>query len=128
MSMNEIDKIIKGLDCCKNGTLCGKCPYNNGDIKNCTSSLAIDVLNLIHKQATVKTLEEVCESTFALMEFQDVIFPCLVKTDIYCNDVRMTDETGSRYMEKDEYGKTWRCWSAMPTPEQRESTEWDNDF
>ena len=25
----------------------------------------------------------------------------------------------------DDYGKTWRCWSARPTDEQREAVKWD---
>ena len=30
------------------------------------------------------------------------------------------------YCERpDEYGKTWRCWSARPTDEQREATPWN---
>lgn len=26
---------------------------------------------------------------------------------------------------KDNYGKTWRCWTSRPTDEQRESVKWD---
>lgn len=29
-------------------------------------------------------------------------------------------------MENEYYGKTWRCWSAKPTEEQREATPWQD--
>ena len=29
----------------------------------------------------------------------------------------------ARFFEKD-YGKTWRCWTKQPTPEQQENTPW----
>ena len=30
------------------------------------------------------------------------------------------------YVDNKWYGKTWRCWSAKPTPEQRKAVKWDD--
>ena len=30
-----------------------------------------------------------------------------------------------RIFECDEYNRTWRCWSARPTDEQRKAVKWD---
>ena len=29
-------------------------------------------------------------------------------------------------LEKDQYGKTWRCWTRRPTDEEREAAKWEN--
>ena len=38
----------------------------------------------------------------------------------------MTEPNGRvGWCKLDDYGKTWRCWTARPTEEQREATPWD---
>lgn len=38
----------------------------------------------------------------------------------------MTEPNGRvGWCKLDDYGKTWRCWSARPTDEQREAAKWD---
>lgn len=36
------------------------------------------------------------------------------------------DNRGEHIFQRSEYGKTWRCWSAEPTDEQREAEPWDD--
>lgn len=31
-----------------------------------------------------------------------------------------------KYFENEYYGKTWRCWTARPTNEQRKAVKWDD--
>ena len=44
------------------------------------------------------------------------------KEDDYLNMVAWNDATFDR---KDYYGKTWRCWTARPTEEQRKAVKWE---
>ena len=57
--MNDIDKVIKGLECCSkcSGDYCRKCPYtdeNEGSAPVCTVHLAADALALLKEQGTVE--------------------------------------------------------------------------
>ena len=39
----------------------------------------------------------------------------------------MTEPNGRvGWCKLDDYGKTWRCWTARPTEEQREAVKWDD--
>ena len=47
------EKVINGLKCCCNhieNMSCENCPYNEGDINNCTSELSYDALELLKEQ------------------------------------------------------------------------------
>lgn len=49
-------KVLKGLECCGNGNMCGgHCPYDGPDdgIEGCTSQLARDALSLLKAQNEV---------------------------------------------------------------------------
>lgn len=60
--MADIEKVIKGLECCTNGDLCsGNCPYDDeyDDVVDCTSELAKDAIETIkEQQAEIKRLTE----------------------------------------------------------------------
>lgn len=42
----------------------------------------------------------------------------------WSNIVSCLERCYPKYMPED-YGKTWRCWSAKPTEEERKEAEWD---
>ena len=66
------------------------------------------------------------------VEFQSKCYPAMaVDTVEFSGMVRMVfavvlgleNVPIARFFEKD-YGKTWRCWTKQPTPEQQENTPW----
>lgn len=50
--MCDIDKTIKGLECCIDGSSCKKCPYaiNNDSTLGCTYRLEVDAITLLKAQ------------------------------------------------------------------------------
>ena len=57
------------------------------------------------------------------------LYDCYAEVTTYQNNVELN--TFGREVEfepdNEEYGKTWRCWSARPTEEQRKAVKWDDD-
>ena len=74
----------------------------------------------------VMTLEEVKSSDFVHFEFHDVIWEdCAVFFEPLGRDiVLVSPENGRWYMPEVGYNDSWRCWTTMPTPEQREAEPW----
>lgn len=66
--MADLDKVLKGLECCKNGFVCGEgCPYRevcfNGEYA--FTHLAEDALELLKsQQAEIEHLEAEVEKAF----------------------------------------------------------------
>lgn len=109
-------------------------------------NLAVDAL--IAKQPRVLTLEEMKSLSTAnddALFDMDMTFVWLeAAADGYINITRPTysfnpewgieddsfyvyyigTDVGDR-LESCDYGKTWRCWTARPTDEQRDATPWD---
>jgi hypothetical protein len=59
--MPDREKVINGLKCCCNhieNMSCENCPYNEGDINNCTSELAYDALELLKEQELPTELKQ----------------------------------------------------------------------
>lgn len=59
--MADIEKVIKGLECCTEWGSCNKCPYetpNEYDIGECTLSLHKEVLALLEEQEAVEARKE----------------------------------------------------------------------
>ena len=75
----------------------------------------------------VMTLDEVKEADFVDLEYQDVIWEqCSVQGyPDFKDGIILVDHTGARYFEESEYNDFWRCWSDVPTYEQRKSTLWE---
>lgn len=53
--MHDLEKVIKGLECCGEGAhgCCRECPYNDhrtGTIEYCTSALCADALAILKEQ------------------------------------------------------------------------------
>lgn len=110
--MAELEKVIKGLECCLVGPLCSQCPYEN--VCDSLEVIANDALKLLKERLPrVLSLEEA--NTFEVVWFEDrgtnTVFPCLVKNDL--NDSKLY-----------KYGIKWRVWSVRPTEEQRAATPW----
>ena len=55
--MADRGKVIKGLECCGKGNMCrNHCPYD-GPVKNCTSQLARDAMELLKAQEPIEPVE-----------------------------------------------------------------------
>lgn len=141
--MSDREKVIKGLKCHVNGhphTRCHKCPYwGTGPHGSSECNvLAADALALLKEQEPrVMNVTEVtaCEvGTVLWVEERQGVTWNLFPLEI---DVSSTHpDTGTNYLffityhdirifECDEYNRTWRCWSARPTDEQRKAVKWD---
>ena len=56
------------------------------------------------------------------------LYDCYAEVTAYRNNVELNIFGSEVEFEPDneEYGKTWRCWSARPTEEQREAVPWES--
>lgn len=54
------------------------------------------------------------------------LYDCYAEVTAYRNNVELNTFGSEVEFEPDneEYGKTWRCWSAKPSNEKREATPW----
>ena len=131
----EMEKVIKGLECCSDVVLdCGEnCPYWN--IENCQSNMQDDALALLKAQEPrVMTLEKAQTA----LHNDDVVWVEL-KDKIICGGIRMDgtdyftmqngdvlDVTDFDSEESAEmYGKEVRCWTSRPSEAQREAVKWE---
>lgn len=140
--MDELrEKVIKGLECCRRG-FCFSCPYNDGVDENveCKQRWADDALSLLKEQEPrVMTLEEVkgmkrlaicaveqrskvIKNTFNA-EYGGIV---TLGTENFL-DFGLYGDTNRFRRTEAGYGKTWRCWTARPTDEQREAAKWNAD-
>ena len=139
--MIDREKIKKGIDACLyNGNSCASCPYDGeGEFSSdCMSVLLGDMVEVLEAQEPhVLTLEEMFE-----LRFDDVVYFEALRTNFVIGGIiidviprmpngeiglvqfRHTQEPLNN-ADLEFYGKTWRCWSARPTDEQREVVKWD---
>lgn len=138
--MDNWEKIIKGLEHCIlfDDFECAdkECPY----YKNCGATdtpkeLIHDVFTLLKAQEPrVLKLEELLPvpKTDVWLEYEDSVTPAswtmTTKDTIgfYCHGFISDGRGMTNVLLLDEYGEYWRCWSARPTDEQRETTPWDS--
>ena len=126
------EKVLKGLEYCKEYfSCCSKCPYWQDKLL-CTSHLVRDALELLKEQEPrVMTLEEVkafgwdyCYLEEARLPDKEYLSACGYYALTCITWPRIT-LMRMRYGD-DSYGKKWRCWSAKPTDEQRQAVKWDD--
>jgi hypothetical protein len=180
--MIDRDKVIKGLQCCRNGS-CLACPYNgeiddNGHceegwvddalallkerepITNTSISSAIECL--LHPQdaddsdmakaidTAVRAMRSLKAQEPRVMQISEImeiykadpshVWPYNTPPYLYIQEhphVRNSSESWAAWREirdiiegelfghtAQSYGKTWRCWTAKPSSEQREGVKW----
>ena len=105
---------------------CGR--YTPEDVDELEKA-AWNALKLLEtQQARVMTLEEVkALAEDDLVWYEHVGINRLGPRVVYYTDYsRIVFTDGSEWhFELDAYGKLWRCWTARPTPEQREAMKWN---
>ena len=134
--MTEREKVIKGLEWCMNEKHdCYRekgCPYENeGEDIGCKYALHRDALALLKAQEPrVMTLEEVNALDWDYCYLEQERLPgkeyrgMLGKYIMTC--VTWPSITAAKISQgMDNYGKTWRCWTASPTDAQREAVKWE---
>jgi len=133
------EKVIRGLECCALGAFdtCEGCPYK--EETRCSEHLCGDALAVLRKQEPrVLMLGDVrrdhdrvlwieCDDskTQSIGQYRGQV--CWHDRHIgkwerftiigFANDYL--------HRETEKYGKTWRCWSSRPTPEQMRETKWE---
>jgi hypothetical protein len=81
---------------------------------------------------TIDDMRDLKRGDFAIIEQKSgVIVPVIVEENIELNNdlilLQVVASMGKQRVNADYeyYGKTWRCWTSVPTEEQRESVKWD---
>lgn len=88
-------------------------------------------ITLKAQEPRVMTLEEVPKYDGAfLIEYRHEVWPMQwtlfrLELTIAYRFIRADYELGFS-LTKDSYGRTWRCWTKLPTDEQREATPWND--
>ena len=152
--MSNVEKVIKGLECCKNG-FCLFCPYNEHEIDaiKCKSDLNADALALLkvqeneieelrqeiegHKDNLQETLDEMMRYADELkaQEPRLVTEADFENADPYGylpvwvaekddNEIICECITKHAITEPDE-DYHYRYWTSRPTDEQREAVKWE---
>lgn len=148
--MMDPEKVIQALRQHIRGDFCARdkslCPYWRE--LDCVREMCIDALELLERlreplEPRVMTLEEIWEYGDNEPIFLEYVLPTktfptntVLKAAIFQPD-SSDDGNGDGYMcvvsawcasgfyNRKEYGKTWRCWTARPTDEQRKAVKWD---
>jgi len=141
--MSDREKIIKGLECCLANDH-KKCPYKSTDeginkVTPCTTYLMEDTLAVVKAQKPrVMTLEEI-DNALKMPIWKETkrahkdlyngwVLAYDIQTGAGITGTRlgMSEPSGRvAWYKLDDYGKTWRCWTARPTDEQREAARWE---
>ena len=141
--MAELEKVIKGLECCSQSDNysrkpCKECPYNNewrdgqGIVHLCQiTQLRKDALSLLKAQGTrVMTLEELEDAldtvvwldipnTENLADGYSLIMAYSHKNGFIFLESPFGDNPSQDRFEYKDYGITWRCWTSRPTDENK---------
>lgn len=128
--MADLEKVIKGLECCNNDK-CDICPYyrscDENDLDTCRATLHRDALVLLKAQEPrVLTLEEIKKrkelSCWLEWRYGDFYAALLHVTDTKVDYVKLW--TVCAFLQS-EYGITVRCWSTKPSEKQIEAVKWN---
>ena len=147
--MADREKVIRGLELCaydpdpgqelKELRSCPECPYYRA---GCSPQLIRDALALLQEQEPrVMDAEEVARLTEEIYQWLWIEEIQNITWNLYCLRAFVYSkhpDTGEFYilangyrdmvkLEGNEYGKTWRCWTSCPTPEQMRGTKWEED-
>ena len=142
--MPDREKVILALELCRYDPdpgqekkwyhSCLKCPYCVGPTgmeMNCAQMYTDAIALLREQEPRVMTLKEIRMHEVYWAEQENVSRPWPIAMHHIRNAGLLDgpvyqDYMGDNYNTK-EYGKTWRCWTARPTDEQRKAVKWDAD-
>lgn len=132
------ETVIKALECCEQKvcmyeSTMKSCPYIQlcGDYEeafyDCTTALAKDVLTVLEVKPRLMTYIEALSATACCLEDKDrdIEWPVSLQEGWGYTDVYEMGLEQSFRRNKNEYGKTWRCWNKEPTKEQAKAAKWE---
>ena len=129
--MTNLEKAIKGLECCMNDgreyyePSNGKCPYYKDDItaSACVDDLFHDIYALLKTQESrVMTLEEIKSCSHESVWFEEK--PNHTIKQLTQAEIAALILIGYLH-DWNGFGTVWRCWTAKPTEEQRKAVKWE---
>lgn len=101
----------------------------SGNNKFVRDHIIEDALALLKEQEPrVLTATEAYTADHVYIEFDGVITPAIRTTNErngHRESYFATQQLGGDWMRWDDYGITWRCWTARPTDEQRREAAWN---
>lgn len=133
--MAEREKVIRGMELCaydpdpgqtrKDVHSCSRCPYYD---HGCEGQLYRDALALLKEQEPrVMTRKEIENSggTEFYSEHKDEEYMYLDHTEGPAYIMGNMERLPLNRLRWGDYGRTWRCWTSRPTPEQMRETKWE---
>ena len=146
--MPDIENVIRGIKHeSRNSGKCGhycpeeyaaKCPYDPDGL--CIIHWGADAIALLKEQEPkilkIKEMEFLEMAVFIETNgelegkgtdlFLAIPYIYAVSQNTECGYLAFVDGNTDVYdLEAHDYGKTWRCWSARPTDEQRKAVKWE---
>ena len=129
--MTKLEKVIYSLErcACKLSDACVDCAYHES-APACWQSFKQDALALLkEREPRVIDISEIYTAKKLDVWFEDkgdnIVHPLmLIETE-------MTNKSQTAFFYPmmvrpiKAYGKTWRCWTARPTDEQRQAVKWE---
>lgn len=131
--MPDREKVMAGLvtciAACNGKTVCLDCRYMHDYSGGCETQLLSDALAMLKAQEPrVMTLSEALAADYVYLEIKlHASLPC------ECCILAVDPDGGilplhkgfCAYLDGEEYGETWRCWTSRPTEEQRRAEPWE---
>jgi len=129
--MTDREKVIKKLEECLSASCRGfrTCPYSDADWDAVREALALLKEQIPH----IMTYEEVVEYTTGnpyIVQERAPLYVQFKKEHEFTLGWRHAIDIGAMIERRKErgvndYGRTWVCWTARPTDEQRKAAKWD---
>lgn len=125
--MSDREKVIRGLELCA-GTDCIGCPYRG--VSPCQNKLAADALALLKEQEARVMMREEIEGSdgtefYSEHKGEEYLYMDHIEGPVYI--MGNMERFSLKYLRWEDYGKTWRCWTSRPTPEQMRETKWEKE-
>lgn len=124
-----MDELIKWLH--KVGEAVAKyVPAKEKDFWKLQQTIDIAIVNLRAREARVLDKEHLHSGVVYWLEQENVTQPWPIALHHIRNAHLLTGPEWEDYYgdvwKMDEYGMKWRCWTVMPTDEQRKGVRWDD--
>lgn len=131
--MTERDRVLDAFRNCITEPKCKDCPWTecetigNGPIE-IPRDLALAVMReLVAQEPRVMTLAEALAADYVYLEIKlHASLPCdccILAIDMDCGILPLKKGFAG-YLDGEEYGETWRCWTSRPDQATREATPW----
>lgn len=128
--MPDREKVMRGIEACSDSDImmqCSVCPYYEIH-QRCVTTIMRDAHALLKElEPRVMTRKEIEDSDGSefYSEHRDEEYMYLDHTEGSAYLMGNIDRLQLTKLRWEDYGKTWRCWTARPSDEQRKEVKWD---